>query len=142
MSKHDAVPSSGDAGAPHAATSSPAHVAGGAPIPYRHESGAIAMPALGALVATVLVLAVFAAALKFARRRGLLDRWIVAPRVADDGRPALRVEQSLRVGPRTTVHRVRDGERRYLLVESLAPSVRLLPIDEVSAGISHDETAR
>jgi len=142
MSKHDAVPSSGDAGTPHAAAPSSPHVAAGTPIPYRNESGTVAMPALGALVAAVLVLAVFAVVLKFARRRGLLDRWIVAPRVADDGRPALRVEQSLRVGPRTTVHRVRDGERRYLLVESLAPSVRLLPIDEVSAGICHDETER
>lgn len=142
MTPHDAAPSAGGAGTPHAPAPATAHVAEGTPIPYRHESGAVAMPALGALVATVLLLAVFAAALKFARRRGLLDRWIVAPRVAGDGRPALRVEQSLRVGPRTTVHRVRDGERRYLLVESLAPSVRLLPIDEVSAGISHDETAR
>jgi len=120
---------------------SSAQVAHGAPIPYRNESGSVAMPALGALVATVLMLALFAAVLKFARKRGLLDRWIVAPRVAEDGRPALRVEQSLRVGPRTTVHRIRDGERRYLLVESLAPSARLLQIDETSHGISRDEPA-
>ena len=39
MSKHDAVPSSGDAGAPHAATSSPAHVAGGACDPDHAGTG-------------------------------------------------------------------------------------------------------
>lgn len=141
MSKDEAVPPAGGTETLPVAAPSSAQVAHGAPIPYRNESGAVAMPALGALVATVLMLALFAAVLKFARRRGLLDRWIVAPRVAEDGRPALRVEQSLRVGPRTTVHRIRDGERRYLLVESLAPSTRLLPIDEAPNGTSHDEPA-
>lgn len=141
MSKEDAIPPAGSTEALPAAAPSSTHVVPGAPIPYRNESGTVAMPALGALVVTVLMLALFAAALNFARRRGLLDRWIVAPRVADDGRPALRIEQSLRVGPRTTVHRIRDGERHYLLVESLAPSARLLPIDEVPNGISRDESA-
>ena len=141
MPKEDAVPPVGGTKTLPVAAPSSTQISHGAPIPYRNESGSVAMPALGALVATVLMLALFAALLKYARKRGLLDRWIVAPRVADDGRPALRIEQSLRVGPRTTVHRIRDGERRYLLVESLSPSARLLPIDEASNGNSRDETA-
>lgn len=141
MSKTDATPSPGGADALPAAVPSSAQTARDAPIPYRSDHGSVAMPALGALVATVLVLALFLAALKIARSRGWLDRWIVAPRVAEDGRPALRVEQSLRVGPRTTLHRIRDGERRYLLVESLAPSARLLPIEEIPSGTRNDESS-
>ncbi|MGN6151017.1 MAG: hypothetical protein ACTHOH_03275 [Lysobacteraceae bacterium] len=105
-----------------------------APIPYRSEKGAIGSPALGALAVTVLMLALVVAVLRFARAKGWLDRWIVAPPVAADGRPPLRLERSLRVGPRTTVHRIRDGERSFLLVESLAPSASLHPLDEASSG--------
>lgn len=116
----------------------PIHGTRDVPIPYRSEGGAAGSPALGALVVTVLLLALLVAVLRFARAKGWLDRWIVAPPAAGDGRAPLRLERSLRVGPRTTIHRIRDGERSFLLVESLAPSTRLHPLDDVSPGSADD----
>ena len=103
-----------------------------APIPYKHEGGGLAASATGAMVVAALLLGGLYIALRFARQRGLLDRWIVAaPRAdADAAEPApLRVERVLRVSPKTSVYRIRDGARRYLLVESLAQAT-LVPLPE------------
>ena len=118
----------------------PIHGTREVPIPYRSEGGAAGSPALGALVVTVLLLALLVAVLRFARAKGWLDRWIVAPPAAGDGHAPLRLERSLRVGPRTTIHRIRDGDRSFLLVESLAPSTSLHPLDDVSSGSADDHT--
>jgi hypothetical protein len=100
------------------------------PIPYRKESSGVGGSVIGVLLVTVVVLAVFVLVLRMAKSRGMLDRWVVAPLPRDAVRQALQVEQSLRVGSRTTVHRIRDGGRRYLLVESMAPGVQLLALED------------
>jgi hypothetical protein len=96
-------------------------------IPYRDDSGGFAADAGGAMFAAILLLALLVVALQFARKRGLLDRWIVATPARAAGRPQMQVEQALRVGAKTMVYRIRDGEQRYLLVESTAQTT-LLPI--------------
>lgn len=102
------------------------------PIPYRDEGGGLAADAGGAVFAAILLLALLVVALQFARKRGLLDRWIVAAPARAAGRPQMQVEQALRVGAKTMVYRIRDGERRYLLVESTAQTT-LVPVSEIDA---------
>lgn len=102
------------------------------PIPYRDEGGGLAGDAGGAMFAAILLLALLVVALQFARKRGLLDRWIVAAPARTAGRPQMQVEQALRVGAKTMVYRIRDGERRYLLVESTAQST-LVPVSDIPA---------
>lgn len=113
------------------------------PIPYRKESSGVGGSVIGVLLVTVVVLAAFVLVLRMAKSRGMLDRWVVAPPPRDAVRPALQVEQSLRVGSKTTVHRIRDGGRRYLLVESMAPGVQLLALEDehlASPENGHDDT--
>lgn len=103
-----------------------------APIPYRHEGGGLVASATGAMVVAGLLLGGLYVALRIARQRGLLDRWIVALPTAASGAAApspLTVERALRVSPKTSVYRIRDGARRYLLVESLAQAT-LVPLSE------------
>lgn len=102
------------------------------PIPYRDEGGGLAADAGGAVFAAILLLALLIVGLQFARKRGLLDRWIVAAPARAAGRPQMQVEQALRVGAKTMVYRIRDGERRYLLVESTAQTT-LVPVPDVQA---------
>lgn len=100
------------------------------PIPYRSEANGMAASTGSALLAAVLLLAVFALALRFAKKRGLLDRWIVAAPSLVAGRPDMQVERALRVSPKTTIYRIRDADRHYLLVESLAQTTLTLISDD------------
>lgn len=118
-----------------------------APIPYRKEGSAAGGSLIGVLAITVLMLAVFVLVLRLAKSRGLLDRWIVSGPVGTTanrpGRDAMCVEQALRVSPRTMLYRIRDGERRYMLVESIAANARLHPLrggdDAPSLDDGHDD---
>lgn len=118
-----------------------------APIPYRKEGSAAGGSLIGVLAITVLMLAVFVVVLRLAKSRGLLDRWIVSGPVGATanraGHDAMRVEQALRVSPRTMLYRIRDGERRYVLVESIAANARLHPLrdgdDAPSLDDGHDD---
>ncbi|MFZ5636612.1 MAG: flagellar biosynthetic protein FliO [Pseudomonadota bacterium] len=107
-------------------------------IPYRDEGGGLAADAGGAVFAAFVLLALLVVALQIARKRGLLDRWIPAAPARAEGREPMRVEEALRVGPRTTLYRIRDGGRRYLLIESTAQA-RLVPIEEDTAFPIPDE---
>ena len=117
------------------------------PIPYRKEGSGADGSLIGVLAITVLMLAVFVVVLRVAKSRGLLDRWVVsAPagaKASREGRDAMRVEQSLRVSPRTVLYRIRDGEQRFLLVESTSANVRLQPLrdghDALSLDDGHDD---
>lgn len=117
-----------------------------APIPYRKESDGAGGSLIGVLAITVLLLVVFVVTLRAAKSRGLLDRWIVSTpsggAASRNGRDAMRVEQALRVSPRTTLYRIRDGEHRFLLIESIATNARLQPLrdgdDTFSTGDEHD----
>lgn len=108
------------------------------PIPYRSEANGLAASTSGALLVAVLLLAAFALALRFAKKRGLLDRWIVAAPARVAGRPDMQVEYALRVSPKTTIYRIRDADRHYLLVESLAQTT-LNPISDDDLTIRNDD---
>lgn len=102
-----------------AAPAKPASTAASA-IAFRPENSRAGMDAGGVLLILAALLAAAVALLWFARRKGWLERWIgpVAPARAE-GR-MLRIERSLRVSPRTVVHRIIDGASAYLVVESTA----------------------
>ncbi|HEY2346791.1 MAG TPA: hypothetical protein VGH80_13095 [Xanthomonadaceae bacterium] len=96
-----------------------AHVAVQA-IPFRPESHGIASDAGSVLLALTALLAVFLVVLLFARKKGWLNRWIVDPAATGPSGTKLRVEQVLRLSPKTLVYRVSEGPERYLIVESTA----------------------
>lgn len=106
------------------------------PIPYRSESGGAIATTGGALAFTGLLLALLVVGLRFAKKKGLLDRWIVALPARAIGGSVMRVERALRVSPRTTIYRIHDAGRHYLLVESLA-NAKLVPLNDDD---SHPET--
>lgn len=91
-----------------------------APIRYRSESGTLADQATGVLLVLAVLLTAGLALALVAKRKGWLDRWIARPGagVAGSGDAALRVEQALRLSPRTVLYRVGDGQGRYLVLES------------------------
>lgn len=92
-----------------------------APIEFREEGSGAGADAAQALGMAVLLLAVVLVGLYAARRRGWLQQWLGAAVLAR--RPAeqdLRLVGSLRLSPRTSVHRIQDGDACFLLVESSA----------------------
>jgi len=90
-------------------------------IPFRHTSIASASELSGILIATVLVLSVFAASAWFARRKGWLDRWSTdAGKSRVSGR-SLVVLEVLRISRRTTVYRIASGKQEFLVAESSSP---------------------
>ena len=108
------------------------------PIPYRSDANSMAASTGSALLVAVLLLAAFAFVLHFAKRRGLLDRWVVAAPGRASDRLEMQVVRALRVSPKTTVYRIRDADRHYLLVESLAQTT-LTPISDEDTPIRNDE---
>ena len=87
-------------------------------IAYRPENGIVADSALDVLLILVLLLGGALALTWFARQKGWLQRWTSGGALRSPTTPGLRVEQALRLSPRTTLFRVVDGKDRYLLVES------------------------
>jgi hypothetical protein len=116
-----------------------AHADAAQPIPYRSDANGLAASTGSALLVAILLLAAFAFALRFAKRRGLLDRWIVAAPARVAGRPDMQVELALRVSPKTTIYRIRDAGRNYLLVESLAQTTLTLLTNEDTSIQNDDE---
>jgi len=88
------------------------------PIPFRNTAVTSGPEVLGILAVTLLVLAAFASMAWYARRRGWLDRWISRLPTATTGTRKLAVVEVLHVSRKTTLFRIRDGERELLLVES------------------------
>lgn len=88
-------------------------------IMFRPEGDGFATQAMNALLVLVLLLAACLALAWYARKRGWLMRWTVA--AAQPGAPArkaMRVEQFLRLSPKTRMYRVSDSGRQYLVIES------------------------
>lgn len=96
----------------------------GQDIPFRPEGPGLASSALDVTMGLVVVLGLALAGLLFARKKGWLERWTGA---ATPAAPTLRIEQRLRLSPRTMLYRVRDGNARYLVLESSA-NARLHPL--------------
>lgn len=110
------------------------------PIRFREESGSVADSATGVLLVLALLLGGCLALLLWAKKKGWLDRWIANAGAAVPGAGGLRVEQALRLSPRTVLYRVGDGHERYLVVESTV-TARLTAPDR-RAGASPDAEAR
>ena len=102
-------------------------------LPFRDRAPTAEPSIATALALAVLLLAAALALIWFARQRGWLDRWSVDARRGQVAKPGLRLEQALRVSRRTSVYVVRDGDRRYLLAETLG-SVHLQPLPSDSSG--------
>lgn len=104
-----------------------------APIAFREEGSSTGADAAQALGMTVLLLAVVVVGLWAARRRGWLQRWLGAAVLA---RPAdssdLKLVHTLRLSPRTSVYRIQNGSKSFLLVESSA-QVTLQRVEEHDA---------
>ena len=97
------------------AATKPEHASTG-PIPFRPEGQGAGGSALDVLLVLVVLLGASVAALWFARKKGWLDRWVVAPVRSDQG--GMKLEQTLRISQRTALHRVRDGDDQYVILES------------------------
>lgn len=92
------------------------------PIAFRSDEGDIGSSLIHVLLITALLLGAVLGALVFAKRRGWLQRWTGTPvpgAMPAAGAGALKVEQRLRLSARTTLYRVADGDRRYVVVESI-----------------------
>lgn len=87
------------------------------PIPFRRDDDEVVAHGWGSLLIAVLLLAVVAAGLRAAKRRGLLAGWAGVATEAG-AKSGLSLERSLRLSTKTTVHVLRDGECRHLLIES------------------------
>ncbi|MFT3806711.1 hypothetical protein [Arenimonas sp.] len=100
-----------------------------APIPFRESSVASTGDVFGMFAITLLLLAAFAGAAWYARKAGWLDRWI-GKLPAKPGIPVRRltVVERLPLSRKTMVYRIVDGDRQYLLAESMG-GVQWLPID-------------
>lgn len=102
-------------------------------IAYRPESASVAGSAIDVLLILVLLLGGVLAVALVAKRKGWLRRWTVGATLLSPTGVGLRVEQALRLSPRTTLFRVIDGNRRYLLVESTS-TVRFVEGETADAG--------
>jgi len=88
-------------------------------IPFRPEYRGSGSNAVDVLLILALLLGSFVAALWFARKKGWLDRWIVAaPGIGATKRTGLELEQVLRLSQKSALYRVNDGSTRYLVLES------------------------
>lgn len=88
-----------------------------ADIPYRHESADLTGSAASALLVTVALLAGCVAVLWYAKKHGWLSKWI-SPASARSAVGGMELVQSLRLSPKSTLHKVRDGQRSLLVLES------------------------
>lgn len=103
--------------APNAAGTT-AQAAPSAPIGFREEASGLGGSLLGVLMVLVVLLSVVCAGLWYAQRRGWLRPWAAPADAVPEGR--MRVVQRVRLSPKTSVYRLRDGEQEYLIVESSA----------------------
>ena len=98
-------------------------------IPFRAEGESLADGAINALLVLVLLLAAVLAVLWVAKRRGWLEKW--TGQVLPLQTPSIRIEQRLRLSPRTMLYRVQDGRSSYLVLES-SVNAKLCPIEPMS----------
>ena len=89
-------------------------------IPFRKTSVVSGSEVFGMLVTTVLILAAVAALAWFARRQGWLDRWTGGVSSARDKKRSMTVLEVVRISRKTTLYRVINGKREFLLAESSA----------------------
>ena len=91
--------------------------AASAPIPFRSDAAGTGGMLVHALLVTVLLLGACLVLALHARKRGWLARWSIAP-AATQAVGRMQVVDALKLSQRTTVFKVRDGQREFLVVES------------------------
>lgn len=107
-------------------------------IPFRPEYRGSGSSAVDVLLILVLLLGSFVAVLWFARKKGWLDRWIVAaPGVGVTKRAGLELEQVLRLSQKSALYRINDGSTRYLVLES-AGAAQVLKTESLQGSQTHD----
>ncbi|MGY8562928.1 hypothetical protein L0938_05840 [Paracidovorax citrulli] len=101
------------------------------PIPFKSEDGGATASLAVPLLVALLLLGLAVAGLWLARQKGWLRRWSAAAPVVGVPVAGLEVEQVLRLSPRTRLYRVRDGQQRFVVLESTAHAsvVALPPVD-------------
>ena len=102
-------------------------------IAYRPESASVSGSVVDVLLMLVLLLGGVLVLAWVAKRQGWLQRWTVGAAPLSRSGAGLGVEQALRLSPRTTLFRIIDGNRRYLLVESTG-TVRFVKGDPIAGG--------
>lgn len=100
-------------------------------IPFKSEASGVSSSLVLPLLIAVLLLAVAVAALWWARQKGWLQRWSTSAPAAPLRVDGLRVEQVLRLSPRTRVYRVSDGLRQFAVIESTG-SAQMVPLADVA----------
>lgn len=97
-------------------------------IPFRPEADGVTSQMVDVLLVLALLLTACLGAVWFAKKHGWLDRWMGIAATGRASQAPMRVEQALRLSPRTTLYRVKDAGRGYLIVESTA-TARIIPLD-------------
>lgn len=103
---------------------------------FKSEQHAMGSSFLGVMAVTALLLAAVYVALRLAKARGWLNRWLgqVAQTATSQ---SLQVIERLRLSPKTTVYKVQDGEGTILVVESTAA---ITVVNQKPKGGEGDET--
>lgn len=100
------------------------------PIRFREETGGVADSATGVLLILVLLLGGCLVFALIAKKKGWLDRWVAQGGPAAGDTKAMRIEQTLRLSPRTVMYRVSDDRGRYVVIESTVNArMTVLPVD-------------
>jgi hypothetical protein len=86
------------------------------PIPFRKTAIVSSSEVFGMLITTLLVLMAIAALAWFARRQGWLERWTAGAPSARTS--TLTVLEVRRISRKTTLYRVSNGGKEFLLAES------------------------
>lgn len=97
------------------------------PIPFRKQGASAASDAVDSLLVASALLAACLAGLWLAKKKGWLDRWVAQGRQPLSAQAGLRVEQVLRLSPKTVLYRVAGQGERYLILESVASTQWLAP---------------
>jgi len=111
-----------------------------ASIPYRAEPAVSGSELTGVLVATVVLLAAFLGLALYARKRGWLHKLAPLNAVNHAGKRNQLQVHAQRISRLTTVYRIEDGRRAWLVVESTGQVSVSAPTDVPVAGEGDDET--
>ena len=84
---------------------------------FKRDPASLTTDGLWVMLVMALILAGLTLVLMAAKRKGLLDRWLVQ-KPLEHPEASVRFEQTIRLSPRTAVHVLKDGDSRHLIVES------------------------
>lgn len=110
------------------------------PIPYRAEPAVSGGELTSALVATVLLLGAFLALALYAKKRGWLQKLAPLGAVNHPGKRLQLQVHTQRISRMTTVYRIEDGARAWLVVESTGQVAVSTITDAATGGEGADGT--